>query len=655
MNSLIKNLFDFIFMNQVARFLKSISFILIIIAMFLPAIVMAKSDDLDSIEGKSESNGLVDSDKNLKPVMNNSKTTSGDASFIGDPDPLDILEKKKNQNLIINNNEPIFEDISELLDESNVQNKSVDTKKSNDKEVTEKADKILPEPLDKPIEVNNTSVEQNLNQKSDQESSLLESNDQNSIEKNNPNVNSNTVNPEIANEGLPVKEENKDEFGSNQSSKIDLNKDLSMPLKNNEKKNKKSKKNPFAISGDDPDLRKEEALHKIYKRYNSKPTSDATWGEVTANRKSMIYVVQKGDNLFEISETLFGDPSYWPKVWSINSDLVYNPHSIRPNLNIKFYPGDGNLAPSIAFSPIDKELENEIQKNLKPGETRSPLVQVKIEEEKIPENLKRTPDLKNLPEHFKSVVVPEQNFGKVKNAISFDELNKIALTEVLTYIPFSIFEKPAETQGKIVEGPDGANIVSDFQNCLVEVENGEVGQTYYAINQQQLSSDQIPEKFDDQLFVYENLGSLKLIAVVDDSKKIFRAQVQKAIGYLTVGSKLIKGGLPTYNAKYTSIENSTPLLQGESQASVLSGLNIKFTSLSSQYSYVLISAGAANGLAANSRLKIYPNLQKRNKNLNIEKSNLPIGIVRVVSLTDKFSIGFVTRSTQPILVGDIIE
>lgn len=593
-----------------------------------PVAESSASTNLDSISSPS---------KTSASSQGSDKIISGDKSFIGDPDPLDILERKKRQTVILDNSEPVFEDISELLEDKS--SKEELKKKQNENKMSEPESSSISSSPSAIIQTTPSEVES-----STQQPNAPAKGEENTIISNPNTEQSSNLTAEPMETTPPAQK----------LETVDLSpqKVPSQKLKNKKLVVPPQPKNPYAISGDDPDFKKEEAFNKIYRRYNSKPTSDETWGELTANRRSMTYIVQKGDNLFEISETLFGDPSYWPKVWSLNSDQVYNPHIIRPNLNIKFYPGDGNNAPSIAFSPIDQELEKEIQKGLKPGETRSPLIQVKIEEEQIPPNTKQTPNLPGLPNHFKSVTVPGANGGQVKNVISLDTLKGKEVQNSPIFIPFSIFEKPIQMQGKIIEGPDGANIVSDYQDCLVELTNGSVGQEYYATASQALKSDFLNEKFKDQIYVYENLGALKIVSIVDANKKIFRARVSKAVGYLTVGSLLIEGKLPTYNSRNTASVNGSSITVG---ASIVSGLNVKMTEMSSEYSYVLINSGSSSGLTNNLQLKVFPNLTIRSQNLNVEKSDVPIGLVRIIEMTERFSIGVVTKSTQAILVGDIIQ
>jgi hypothetical protein len=49
------------------------------------------------------------------------------------------------------------------------------------------------------------------------------------------------------------------------------------------------------------------------------------------------YIVTKGDTLWSICERFFGNPYYWPKLWSYN-ELITNPHWIYPGDLLSMYP-----------------------------------------------------------------------------------------------------------------------------------------------------------------------------------------------------------------------------------------------------------------------------------------------------------------------------
>ena len=60
-----------------------------------------------------------------------------------------------------------------------------------------------------------------------------------------------------------------------------------------------------------------------------------------------IYIVVSGDTLWDICERFFGDPEYWPTLWSINNEEVTNPHYIYPDQSLRFQPGTDVRPPSV--------------------------------------------------------------------------------------------------------------------------------------------------------------------------------------------------------------------------------------------------------------------------------------------------------------------
>lgn len=116
------------------------------------------------------------------------------------------------------------------------------------------------------------------------------------------------------------------------------------------KAKKSSKKSPTVQNRnpDDPNLALEKRFNDVYTKFNSTPTEESIWG-VASSKAANIYTVQKGDTLFTISKTLFGDSQFWPKIWALNNMGITNPHKIAIGTKIYFYPGDGGKAPSLSI------------------------------------------------------------------------------------------------------------------------------------------------------------------------------------------------------------------------------------------------------------------------------------------------------------------
>jgi hypothetical protein len=53
-----------------------------------------------------------------------------------------------------------------------------------------------------------------------------------------------------------------------------------------------------------------------------------------------VYVIEKGDTLWDLSQKFLNNPWYWPKIWSLNA-YIENPHWIYPGNKLKIIPGQG--------------------------------------------------------------------------------------------------------------------------------------------------------------------------------------------------------------------------------------------------------------------------------------------------------------------------
>lgn len=107
------------------------------------------------------------------------------------------------------------------------------------------------------------------------------------------------------------------------------------------------------LAYDYPDLNLEKKFNQIYKRFNAEPTSIEMWDSKTAGRTANTYTVQNGDTLWSVSGTLFGDPKFWPKIWSLNRAQIENPHFIYPGSLVLFYAGTESDMPALTIAKDD--------------------------------------------------------------------------------------------------------------------------------------------------------------------------------------------------------------------------------------------------------------------------------------------------------------
>jgi hypothetical protein len=60
-----------------------------------------------------------------------------------------------------------------------------------------------------------------------------------------------------------------------------------------------------------------------------------------------VYIVARGDTLWDICQVFFGDPEAWPGLWSINNEEITNPHYIFPGQVLRLQAGSDIRPPSL--------------------------------------------------------------------------------------------------------------------------------------------------------------------------------------------------------------------------------------------------------------------------------------------------------------------
>jgi hypothetical protein len=94
---------------------------------------------------------------------------------------------------------------------------------------------------------------------------------------------------------------------------------------------------------DPPDLNLEYQLHRQFLK------STGRLGNVHPQGLTESYALQKGETLWTLSEMLYGDGQYWPRVWAQNKGIS-NPHLVRPGHQLQFLMGSEDDTPAFRFS-----------------------------------------------------------------------------------------------------------------------------------------------------------------------------------------------------------------------------------------------------------------------------------------------------------------
>ncbi len=431
---------------------------------------------------------------------------------------------------------------------------------------------------------------------------------------------------------------------------------------------------------DEPNLKYEKKLYDIYINYNSTPTPVEQWEVIVGNRNTEIYQVQSHDTLWGISETMFSDGNFWPKIWSINSSIS-NPHTISPGQNLKFILGTESEPPSVTLSEDDNKSESSTETNeasndktkneattatnqnsstesedakvigpSQPLVAAQPKQQPQFDDVEIPppEKISR-PVIKKFPPSF-----PEWQNDNIKGiydklGISIDkniDLKKITRFLLSNYIA----EDKISPLGEIKEIETGGLSATDFQYLYIQVKKGTAQAGDKLLVVQEVGEVQ-SEQFNavsievEGVVAITDLVSPNELSSTNDSYSIFRCMVLKAVNPLRVGSQLIHGDL-----EYINIQQRGP--RNALMAQIIGGKDMEQPKTFFPQSIAYLDKGGAHGLKPGQILTIYANRKTRFENTLITKNIRPTGWLKIAKVTPHFSTAVILRASENINVGD---
>lgn len=386
---------------------------------------------------------------------------------------------------------------------------------------------------------------------------------------------------------------------------------------------------------DEPDLAKEARLFKIYKDYNESPTSESSWQMALQASKSQSYLIQKGDTLWDISNTFFADPQFWPKIWSLNSSDIFNPHEISPKNEVLFVPGSMLEPPQVAVqakteTPTEEPVVEE-------GAPEKPKEDISYE---LPAPLKRIMPLNSFPESLPFWSHAREK--KTKLTMDFEDRSRNfpAPEMAMTYF---VDDRAPEPEGTIVETELNLGAAAEYQYIYVKMkEEVTVPKDVLVF----VSNSKVVDKYNNRSAqLVEIQGVVQVLELVNSEDKIYRAMVKKNLSQVTVGAKVMTAEVPTLNAQPTGEPTTFP-------TRIIGG---QFSDRRIMYSHdtvVFLNAGQVQGLSVGQMLPIYKIPQSRTPKTYARTNALRIGEMKVVKVSDNFATAIVVKSTEDIRTGD---
>ncbi len=358
---------------------------------------------------------------------------------------------------------------------------------------------------------------------------------------------------------------------------------------------------------------KENVFHEIYKNFYSEPTPESSW-ENALQGQSLTYEIKSGDTLWDVSEVLFGDPYFWPKVWSLNLATVSNPHEVEPAQVLSFSKATMQSPPQLRVS----------------SDRPSPV------------NLKRFKEATPIPTSLPYWVYEKPEYARKDLSVELAKKNQW-VPEAQQYLTSFASNSPIFEAGEVVEFERGFKSASPHDVVFVKVKSGALGRQYSVIYRERELS-----RKSASAFVYRVEGLIKLEALLDPSNNVYRARVTKALHPISVGSKLVDKPLPTWMASGATLGRYL-------SASVVGGENALAGQVMGASSFIYIEGGLSSGVQKGSIYQVFKNQKARHASTLAAADNQQIANVLVVDVSGAYSTAFVLSSSEEISVGDSLN
>lgn len=398
------------------------------------------------------------------------------------------------------------------------------------------------------------------------------------------------------------------------------------------------------------------AIEKRLARYarGYKQVPDVNWDEIVGERRQENYRLQRGDTLWDISETFFGDGFFWAKLWSQNG-VIGNPHKILRGKGIRFVAGTEADAPAIAV--VDRNA-NISTNPMSDGEFEAPTYREQIQGEVTPEEIesgvvletdelipapelpppdKRTPLLKQLPSSFAETKIDVQAAGydasgiKGAPAIGANVAPSIFLNSMI------LDGKPNDI-GKIDEIETQERVAGTGQSVFLTARKElQIGQRVTFIRRRDRPSGASGPVVD-----IEGVGVVD--GVIKDSSNTYRVTITTALFPIEKGALALEEAPP----RVTMTRNGR---RSDVKVKVVGGEFDDARKLLGAPSVVYLNGGSSSGLQKGDILAVearrgtrretrYPDLLK------------PIALVKIADVREKVATAAVLTSIEGIVVGD---
>lgn len=392
-----------------------------------------------------------------------------------------------------------------------------------------------------------------------------------------------------------------------------------------------------ALAQEDADLKREQRLHQIYERYNSRPTAPDKWNEAVKGASAQKYFVQKGDTLWDISETFFADPDFWPKIWSMNGDEIGNPHEISPGDVVQLVAGTMGEPPSLGKGDGSAEARgSEMVSDDSSKKPKGEIVDVDLSQISIPPAKPTAKEGSSVP----SSLPPWSPRRETEFHVELNPVTRstgVHEVAILNYIQ----EGSLPSVGRIVEAEGGMDMAHENQYVTVALDNAAAGQRFLVVRpgakiEAANRATGVQVHIEGEVLVQESVSA---------DSKLVRALVVKAYAPVMKEMLLIPGEVQRASL-------SSAGAAGQASARIVGGAGGDSRHLFAVGEVIFLDGGAKSGLAAGQSLQVFRNEKARNPETSQSVNPRPIGQISVVRAGDNFATAVVISEIEEMQVGD---
>lgn len=395
---------------------------------------------------------------------------------------------------------------------------------------------------------------------------------------------------------------------------------------------------------DKPDLRLEAELHRQFLRLQSGDPSFEKPSPLAPDAYVEDYRIQKGETLWSMSEVLYGDGAYWPRVWAQNQN-VGNPALVRPGHTLQFLMGSEDDTPAFRFT----EEGGEGGVELASANGSNPVIEIPPPEIppkpvlKVPLSF---PEWQNVYRRPPKPIIDDRGLEYRRNKVP-DRIFLRAYVE----------EKPVEPEGYFLENDReaGLPVINQYVYIKVKKGTGSVGAKMIIVHDAGKIRTVIDEFENDvPAFLVQVAGELQLTEPAEakfrrssDNEKfdVFRALITKTTGLSLTNNFLVTGTMPLADLTPSGPHGSTvtEIVGSEKHVSSM---------LYGQGDIVFLNRGSSSGVQVGMLLDLYTNRRSRHSDTPVPFSPVPSGKLKVVRVTDSLATAVILSAHDGIMQGD---